>query len=75
LFCFITNDRFYENIGELRNRVNNLTDSPEYEIDVICLVLNFLKTVSLTHTFLLKINFKILDKSPRQASQLRDIPD
>ena len=75
LFCLITNDRFYENVCKFWYWINNLAYSPENEKDVICLVLNFLKTVTLAHAFLLEVNFKVFDKSPRQASQLRDIPD
>jgi len=53
--------------------MNNLTNSSQNEVYVISLFLNFLQTVTLTHTFLLKVDLEVLDKSPGQASQLGNI--
>ena len=73
LLCFIADYWFDKNITELLNRVNNLTNSSQDEVYVISLILNFLQTVTLTHTFFLKVDLEVLDKSPGQASQLGNI--
>lgn len=74
LLCFITDYWFDKNVTELLNWMNNLTNSSQDKVNVITLILNFLQTVTLAHTFLLKVDLEVLDKSPGQASQFGNIP-
>lgn len=75
LFSLITDYWFDKDVGQLLNWVNDFANASQDEKDVISLVLDLLQAVALAHALFLKVDLEVLDESPGQAPQFRDVSD